>query len=49
MVRGKIKKMMAAALAATMVFTMTACGSDSEEKTADGTQRRYICTTGQSI
>ena len=36
MVRGKIKKMMAAALAATMVFTMTACGSDSEEKTADG-------------
>ena len=28
--------MMAAALAATMVFTMTACGSDSEEKTADG-------------
>ena len=36
MIRGKIKKMMAAALAATMVFTMTACGSDSEEKTADG-------------
>lgn len=36
MIRGKIKKMMAAALAATMVFTMTACGNDSEEKTADG-------------
>ena len=36
MTRGKMKKMVAAALAATMVFTMTACGSKDEEKTADG-------------
>ncbi len=36
MARGKMKKMIAAALAATMVFTMTACGSGDEEKTADG-------------
>lgn len=35
MIKGKMKKIMAAALGATMVFAMTACGG-SDEKTADG-------------
>lgn len=38
MIRGKIKKMMAAALAAIQ-----------KRKLQTDTQRRYICTTGQSI